>query len=105
MAVSLRWLTGGMVGPVLPAGCASPELCRGEVGPGTALIDVDAFAEEGIEVCFTIGDGPEAFCSERGTSQVSCIAHSDYPRDVPYFVRINTSMGETYPEGGSGTSG
>ena len=103
MANRLRWLTMGMVVLVLLPGCSSPELCRAEVGPETVVIDAEAFADDGIQVCFTIAGRPEAFCSESGTPKVSWTAHSDYPRDVPYFVRITTSVGETYPEGGSGT--
>ncbi len=99
----MGWLAGSLTVLVVLAGCSSPELCRGEVGPETVVIDAEAFADDGIEVCFTIADRPEAFCSELGTAKVSWTAHSDYPRDVPYFVRITTSVGETYPEGGSGT--
>ena len=101
----LWWCTGVIVGLVLLTGCSGPELCRGEVGPETVIIDADAFANTGpdIEVCFTIADGPETYCSEPGISRVSWTAHSDYPQDVPYFVRITTGAGETYPEGGSGT--
>jgi len=99
----VRWIWVGFVGLVLLAGCSSPELCRGEVGPETVVIDAEAFADDGIQVCFTISGRPEAFCSEAGTPKVSWTAHSDYPLEVPYFVRITTSVGETYPEGGSGT--
>jgi hypothetical protein len=103
MANRLRWLTVGIVVLVLLSGCSSPELCRGEVGPETVVIDAEAFANDGIQVCFTIADGPETYCSESGTPKVSWTARSDYPQDVPYFVRITTSVGETFPEGGSGT--
>lgn len=103
MTTGPRLLAAALVGLTLLTGCSSPELCRGEVGPETVVIDAEAFAGDGIQVCFTIADRPEEFCSEPGTPKVSWTAHSDYPLEVPYFVRITTSVGETYPEGGSGT--
>lgn len=99
----LRCFAGVVVGFVLLTGCSSPELCRGEVGPETVVIDADAFADAGpdIEVCFTIADGPETYCSEPGTSRVSWTAHSDYPREVPYFVRITTGVARPTPRVGA----
>ena len=106
MAVARRGLwrcAGVIVGLVLLAGCSGPELCRSEVGPETVNIDADAFANTGpdIEVCFTIADGPETYCSEPGTSRVSRTAHSDYPQGVPYFVRITTGSARPTPRVGA----
>ena len=105
MTTGLRLVAAVLVSLTLLTGCSSPELCRGEVGPETVVIDAEAFAGAGadIQVCFTIADRPEEFCSEPGTPKVSWTAHSDYPLEVPYFVRITTGVGETYPEAGSGT--
>ena len=105
MSRGLGWIASALAVLVLLTACSNPELCRGDVGSETVLIDAEALELAGseIQVCFTIADGPEIYCSEPGTPRVSWAAHADDPQEVPYFVRITTGVGETYPEGGSGT--